>query len=140
MAAGSARGTFRGGRSLPAAAISLVALFGGGRAFAQEATNLDPIQVQERVENAFGPVDGYVAKQGSTGTKTDTPLIETPQSISVITKDQMEAQAIDDLGGVLRYTPGASGDLYGTDNRGLGLQLRGIYRRLHDAQHLTSAP
>ncbi|AMX95656.1 TonB-dependent siderophore receptor [Mesorhizobium sp. M7A.F.Ca.US.014.04.1.1] len=110
------------------AAVSVPALLGCGHALAQETvtTTLDPINVQERVESAFGPVKGYVATKGSTGTKTDTPLIETPQSISVITKDQMEAQAIDNLGGVLRYTPGATGDLYGTDNRGLGLQLRGI--------------
>lgn len=114
-------------KGLQIATTALPALFGCGHALAQDAaTTLDPINVQDRVESAFGPVKGYVASKGSTGTKTDTPLIETPQSISVITKDQIEAQAIDNLGGVLRYTPGATGDLYGTDNRGLGLQLRGI--------------
>lgn len=114
-------------KGLLIATTALPALLGCGQALAQdEATTLDPINVQDRVESAFGPVKGYVANKGSTGTKTDTPLIETPQSISVITKDQIEAQAIDNLGGVLRYTPGATGDLYGTDNRGLGLQLRGI--------------
>ncbi|CAN7254479.1 TonB-dependent siderophore receptor [Mesorhizobium sp. LjRoot246] len=109
------------------ATVSLPALLSCGLAAAQDtATTLDPINVQERVESAFGPVKGYVATKGSTGTKTDTPLIETPQSISVITKDQMEAQAVDSLNSALRYTPGATGNLYGTDNRGLGLQLRGI--------------
>lgn len=87
---------------------------------------LDPITIKSRVETAWGPVDGYVANQSATGTKTDTPIIETPQSISVITSDQMKAQAVDSLNSVLRYTPGATGDLYGTDNRGLGVQLRGI--------------
>ncbi|MGX9119945.1 TonB-dependent receptor plug domain-containing protein [Mesorhizobium sp. BHbsci] len=114
-------------RNLLIAAMSLPVLLGSGHAVAQEATTtLDPINVQERVESAFGTVDGYVATQGSTATKTDTPLIETPQSISVITKDQMEAQAVDSLTSALRYTPGASGNLYGTDNRGHGLQMRGI--------------
>ncbi|QND68014.1 TonB-dependent siderophore receptor [Mesorhizobium loti] len=109
------------------ATVALPALLGCGHAAAQDtAITLDPINVQERVESAFGPVKGYVATKGSTGTKTDTPLIETPQSISVITKDQMEAQAVDSLNSALRYTPGATGNLYGTDNRGLGLQLRGI--------------
>lgn len=98
-------------RNLLIAAMSLPVLLGGGRAVAQEAT---------------ATVDGYVATQGSTATKSDTPLIETPQSISVITKDQMEAQAVDSLTSALRYTPGASGNLYGTDNRGHGLQMRGI--------------
>ncbi|RWQ36018.1 MAG: TonB-dependent siderophore receptor [Mesorhizobium sp.] len=131
MVSGSGRGRIRdemtARRNLLIAAMSLSVLLGGGQAVAQEATTtLDPINVQERVESAFGTVDGYVATQGSTATKTDTPLIETPQSISVITRDQMEAQAVDSLNSALRYTPGASGNLYGTDNRGHGLQMRGI--------------
>ncbi|MGX9573521.1 TonB-dependent receptor plug domain-containing protein [Mesorhizobium sp. f-mel] len=89
-----------------------------------------PLSTRSTFRNAskatFGTVDGYVATQGSTATKTDTPLIKTPQSISVITKGQMEAQAVDSLTRALRYTPGASGNLYGTDNRGHGLQMRGI--------------
>jgi len=40
---------------------------------------------------------GYVATQSTTGTKTDTPLIETPQSILVITKDQLDTQEADTL-------------------------------------------
>lgn len=129
MVVGSGRGRTQdevtARRNLLIAAMSLPVLLGGGRAVAQDATTtLDPISIQERVESAFGTVDGYVATQGSTATKSDTPLIETPQSISVITKDQMEAQAVDSLTSALRYTPGASGNLYGTDNRGHG--LRGI--------------
>lgn len=129
MVVGSGRGRTQdevtARRNLLIAAMPV--LLGGGDAVAQEATTtLDPINIQERDESAFGTVDGYVATQGSTATKTDTPLIETPQSISVITKDQMEAQAVDSLNSALRYTPGATGNLYGTDNRGHGLQMRGI--------------
>ncbi|SFT57233.1 TonB-dependent siderophore receptor [Mesorhizobium sp. YR577] len=90
------------------------------------AIKLDTVTIESRIETAWGPVKGYVTSRGATATKTDTPLLETPQSISVITKDQMEALSVDSLNSALRYTPGASGDLYGTDNRGLGLQLRGI--------------
>jgi len=43
-------------------------------------------------ERANGPVVGYLANQSASGTKTDTPLLETPQSISVVTKDQIAAQ------------------------------------------------
>lgn len=39
-------------------------------------------------ETAYGPVDGYLAKRSATGMKTDTPIIETPQSISVVTADR----------------------------------------------------
>jgi len=34
------------------------------------------------VETPLGPVNGYVAGRSSSGTKTNTPIIETPQSVS----------------------------------------------------------
>src|SRR3546814_3201277 len=46
-------------------------------------------------ETALSPVDGYVARNAVTASKTDTPLIETPQSISVIPKDQIADQNAD---------------------------------------------
>lgn len=88
------------------------------------ATELKPIVLG--TESAWGPVEGFVANRSATGTKTDTPLIETPQSISVVTRDQMDVQGVNSLNSALRYTPGATGDVYGTDNRGLGVQLRGM--------------
>ncbi|MBF5005101.1 TonB-dependent siderophore receptor [Diaphorobacter caeni] len=48
----------------------------------------------------------YVAKRASSGTKTDTPLIAVPQSISVITRDQIDEQAVTSVREALRYTPG----------------------------------
>ncbi|MBX8518616.1 TonB-dependent siderophore receptor [Pseudomonas cichorii] len=57
-----------------------------------------------QAESASGPVSGYVATRGRTGTKTDTALIETPQSISVVTKDQMKAQGASSLNQILRYS------------------------------------
>ena len=50
---------------------------------------------------------GYVAVSSS-GLKTETPLLDTPQSVSVITREQLDDQAIQDIGDILRYTPGAS--------------------------------
>ncbi|WP_435418491.1 TonB-dependent siderophore receptor [Parerythrobacter aurantius] len=55
-----------------------------------------------------GTVDGYVTSDGSTGTKTPTPLIDVPQTIAVITADQLQDQAITQLGDALRYVPGVS--------------------------------
>jgi iron complex outermembrane receptor protein len=82
-------------------------------------------------ETATGPVQGYVATRSASGTKTDTPLIETPQSISVVTADQMNAQAVRTLGETLRYTPGVSAEVWGPDNRCYGVQLRG-FKQLSD--------
>ncbi len=66
---------------------------------------LDPIIVQGAGGGPWGPVQGYVAEDSASGSKTDTPLIETPQSISVITRDQMTAQGVESLAQALRYTP-----------------------------------
>jgi len=57
-------------------------------------------------ESATGPVAGYVAKRSGTGTKTDTPIVETPQSISVVTSEQMRAQHAQTLQDALGYTSG----------------------------------
>ncbi len=63
-----------------------------------------------RSETAYSHVDGYVATRSATGTKTDTPLIETPQSISVVTRDQIEAQDAQSAKQALAYTAGLAGE------------------------------
>jgi catecholate siderophore receptor len=65
---------------------------------------LDTIDVQGQADGATG----YLAKGTSTATKTDTPLRDIPQSISVVTKQQIQdigAQKIED---VVRYVPGVN--------------------------------
>lgn len=57
-------------------------------------------------ESPTGPISGYVATRSSTGSKTDTPLIAVPQSISVVTRDQIDDQAAGSVREALRYTPG----------------------------------
>jgi len=93
---------------------------------AGDTTTLSPIVVTERAETSSSPVEGYVANVGAAGTKTDTPLIETPQSITVITADQLKARGVREMGEVLRYTAGATGEPYGPDARGIFFQLRGF--------------
>ncbi|MBX7527628.1 TonB-dependent receptor [Qipengyuania vesicularis] len=53
-------------------------------------------------------IDGYGSDDGSTGTKTPTPLIDVPQAVSFITEDQLEDQAVHQLNDALRYVPGIS--------------------------------
>lgn len=55
-----------------------------------------------------GDRDGYGTDDGSTATKTPTPLIDVPQGISFITEDQLEDQSIRQLNEALRYVPGVS--------------------------------
>ncbi|MFT4116282.1 TonB-dependent siderophore receptor [Bradyrhizobium sp.] len=57
-------------------------------------------------ETARGPVRGIVAHRTGTGSKTDTPILETPQSITVVTREQMTAQGARSVAEALRYEPG----------------------------------
>jgi iron complex outermembrane receptor protein len=76
-------------------------------------------------ETAGGPVSGYTARRSATATKTDTPLSEVPQSITVIGADQIRDQASQNMQEVLRYTAGVRAELYGIDNRGDWFSMRG---------------
>jgi catecholate siderophore receptor len=55
-----------------------------------------------------GASTGYVAQDIVTATKTDTPLIDVPQTIHVVTREQLDDQAHYSLGEVLRYVPGTT--------------------------------
>ena len=55
-----------------------------------------------------GEREGYGSDDGSTATKTPTPLIDVPQGVSFLTSDQLEDQAIRQLGEALLYVPGIS--------------------------------
>lgn len=98
------------------------------RASAQEsAIQLDPIIIEGGVaENPKGPVKGFVAKSSATATKTGTPLVETQQSISVITADQLKSQGADTLGEALDYIPGVVGQPFGADPRFDAPRIRGF--------------
>lgn len=81
---------------------------------------LPPIKVQARplLEDVQGPVDGLVARRSATATKTDTPLIEVPQSISVIGRDELDARGAQSVMEALRYVPGVAVDSWGVETRG----------------------
>lgn len=69
---------------------------------------LDPVVVDGTLsqESPIGPDDGYVAKRSETATKTDAALIEVPQSLSVITREQMDDRNARTLNDSLRYSAG----------------------------------
>ena len=58
------------------------------------------------VENPRGAVQGYVAGRSMAGTKTNTPIMQTPQSLSVIGSEQIRDQKPGKFDEILRYTPG----------------------------------
>ncbi|MCI0750163.1 MAG: TonB-dependent siderophore receptor [Nevskiales bacterium] len=60
--------------------------------------------------------EGYAVKNTRTATRTDTPLLDVPQSITVVTQEQIRDQAMQNLGDVVRYVPGV-GMAQGEGNR-----------------------
>jgi iron complex outermembrane receptor protein len=77
------------------------------------------VKGQRDAETGTGPVKGYVAKQSTAGSKTDTPIIKTPQAISVVTRDQMDIQNVQSVAQALRYTSGINPEQRGTNTDSL---------------------
>lgn len=76
-------------------------------------------------ESAVSPVIGYRAKNAATATKTDTPLAETPQSVTIVTRDQMVDQGAIGIQDALGYAAGVRSDAYGFDARTDSVRVRG---------------
>ena len=98
-------------------------------ASAQENTTpvtLDTVQVQAERESATGPVEGYTARRSASSTKTDATLVETPQAITVVGREQMDAQQVQSVGEATRYTPGVRAETFGADPRNDWFLLRGF--------------
>ena len=96
-------------RLTPAAAAVRLALaaamLASPGAFAQTAAPVETTTLQE-VKIVGVAERGYVAKSSSTATKTDTLLRDTPQAITVVTKELMRDQAMQSMADVIRYVPG----------------------------------
>lgn len=77
-------------------------------------------------ENPVGPIAGYVAKRGSTGSKGNAALDEIPQSISVITRDRMDDQGVRSIGDSLQYTAGVRTNQGGANPADDSMTVRGF--------------
>ncbi|KZD24260.1 ligand-gated channel [Tardiphaga robiniae] len=87
---------------------------------------VQPPRTNVFVESPRGPIQGYVANRSSTGTKTNTPINETPQSISVVGAEQIRDQKPRSFDDVLRYVPGVAAGTFGADFRNDWFLIRGF--------------
>jgi catecholate siderophore receptor len=67
---------------------------------------LDSVEGREII--VTGTLDGYRTVETTTGTKTNTPIIDVPQSITVVTEAQLEDQAVRSMTDLARLVPGVS--------------------------------
>lgn len=108
------------------AALSLA--IAAGDALAQDAssTTLDPVVVVGEKGGAIGPDATVVATESATATKTDTPIVDIPASISVVTEKEMEERGVQNLQQAISYTSGVLVDEFGSDNRYDYFRIRGF--------------
>lgn len=93
---------------------------------------LDTITVEG---NSGSDTSRSVVVESSGGaTKTNTPLIEVPQSVSVVSRKQIEMQNAQSVTEMLRYVPGVSIETYGPDPKGYDW----IFMRGFNAQSTSS--
>ncbi|SDH39080.1 iron complex outermembrane recepter protein [Pseudomonas flavescens] len=84
------------------------------------------ISASGNVESISGPLSGYVAQRGGSATKTDTSLLETPQTVSVVTRDEMNDRKSDNLSDALKYTAGFGSQPAGFSRTADDFTLRGF--------------
>ncbi len=79
-----------------------------GAGFGSAAEELIPEEQPPAPIIVTGTRDGYGADRTSSATRTDTPLQDVPQSVSIVTQDQIDDQAMRSIGDVVRYLPGVT--------------------------------
>ncbi|WP_169747456.1 TonB-dependent siderophore receptor [Belnapia moabensis] len=114
---------------LPFLATSLAIAASPGQAQTAQSAQDDglampELRIEGTPETATGPVQGISAERSASATKTDTPLILTPQNVTVVTREQIDLQNSRNLGEVLGYAASGQGIL--SDFRGEYGTVRGF--------------
>ncbi|MER8414933.1 MULTISPECIES: TonB-dependent siderophore receptor [unclassified Mesorhizobium] len=119
-------------RRLIASSALIAASFGAmGAGRAQEvspddATQLETIVVTGKSDRVVGPDQTIVAEDTATGTKTDTPIVDVPASVSVVTQKELEARHVESLQQAVAYTSSVLTDEFGNDDRYDYIRIRGF--------------
>ncbi len=104
-------------------ATTMLAALIAPAAVAQEDTSEDEVAVQDTI---YVIAPDFVPSEGQSANKSDIALIETPQSVSVITRDQIDLLNFIDAQQAVRYTSGVFGENYGPDLRFDFVTVRGF--------------
>ncbi|MCQ0971127.1 TonB-dependent siderophore receptor [Paracoccus sp. TK19116] len=95
---------------------------------------LDPITLTATTDTSVQP-EGFVSDYSQAATKSDTPIAEMQQSVSVVTTEQIEAQGSENLGQALGYTAGVLAEPFGIDPRFDTPYIRGF--KADNAQYVN---
>lgn len=81
--------------------------------------NDEPIEL-----SVTGEEDGYLVPNSITGTRTDTPVLDIPQSVQVIPQQILKDQQVTSLEEAVRNVSGVFGD--SSEGRGFSFNIRGF--------------
>ncbi|MEM1187487.1 MAG: TonB-dependent siderophore receptor [Pseudomonadota bacterium] len=98
----------------------------GPTAAGQDRAEADTVETIRVIESIIVTAKAYVPEENVTANKANIPLIQTPQSVSVITRDQIDLLGFVDLQQATRYTAGIASENYGPDLRFDFLTSRGF--------------
>lgn len=115
-------------RALCRGTTALVIIAGATAAVAQEGGNAAadkdrPLSMEEIIVSA----PEYVPSASRSALKDDAPLVEIPQSVTLISRDQIDLLNWSSLQDAMRYTAGVTGENFGPDDRYDWLTVRGFY-------------
>ncbi|MDX5372469.1 MAG: TonB-dependent siderophore receptor [Pseudomonadaceae bacterium] len=109
-----------------ACALGAFSLVAQAEEQAQQAVELDTLNISGELDSPVGEDQGYVAKNSRSATKINTPLSETPRSVSVVTQQQMDDRNVQTISEALRYSGGVQAGFYGEDNKQDWFIIRGF--------------
>jgi iron complex outermembrane receptor protein len=93
---------------------------------AQEETVLKRIVVDGAGTSTAADNDTTVPKLNETALKTATPLVETPRSVAVVTRTEIEQRAVNDMIDAVRYSAAVTTGQFGYDPRFDQITIRGF--------------
>lgn len=93
-------------KTMPTAEVGDTAQSKNKKSISEKVSQMPEVTVKATAIPNPGAVDGYKAGVSRSSTRTDTPLINVPQSISVVTQEQIKDQNIQNISEATRYVPG----------------------------------
>lgn len=100
-------------------ALAVIFACQAGSALAQAAADAAPAD-REIIVTATGQ------SSATSSTKTSTPIIESPQSISIVSREEMDLRASPTIADALAYTAGVQAEAFGIDSRVDEVSVRGF--------------
>lgn len=110
----------------PLSLLIALSLASGAAIAAEQTITVNANASSEAAESAWGPSATIAAKRSATGTKTDTPIEKNPQSVSVVTRQEMDIHQPASVKEALGYTPGVMVGNRGASSVIDALSIRGF--------------